>query len=167
MRASTLLSFASAGFVAYAKPTPVPQTDMTEACDVSASQFYLITASSPLCDPNSANIPMAAATSLLRPFRQAQLLLRTIGEGYLSLPTFTFSDGALHTIAGDALGQGEYPHSTIAPVEGQELQFLRDQAGDANLTLTGGFLLGVGGVTDGWKLCEGPVGDTSVVRSHS
>ena len=149
--------------VATAIPTPRPQAEVTDTCDVSASQFYLVTASSPLCDSNSSNIPMAAATSLLRPFHQSNLFLRTIDEGYNSLPQFTFSDGALHTTAGDAFGQGEYPHSTPAPVEGEELQFLRDQQGDAGLTLTGGFLLGVGGITDGWKLCEGPVGQTAVV----
>jgi hypothetical protein len=158
MKTFSIASLAIFCSIASALPTPRPQTEVLESCNVSTAQFYLITASSPLCSENSSNIPMAAATSLFAPLRQANLFLRTIEPGYLSLPIFTLSQGSLYTYTTDAVGQGNYSYSTPVPADGAELQFLRDQQGDAGLTLTGGFLLGVNGVTDGWKLCEGSFG---------
>jgi hypothetical protein len=162
MKAFTIASLALFSSLSSAIPTPKPQVDVVESCNVSSTQFYLITASSPLCSENSSNIPMAAATSLFAPLRQPNLFLRTIGPGYLSLPIFTLSEGSLYTYTTDAVGQGNYSYGTPAPAEGDELQFLRDQAGSAGLTLTGGFLLGVNGVTDGWKICEGSFGQQVV-----
>lgn len=155
-------SLALLASITAAAPTPQPQAAEIASCDVASSQFYLITASSPLCSANSSMIPMAEATSLFAPLRQPNLFLRTIGPGYLSLPTFTLSGGSLFTWASDSFGQGNFSYASAAPVEGTELQFLQGQEGNAGLTLTGGFLLGVGGVTDGWKLCEGAVGQSVV-----
>lgn len=162
MKTSTLLPLAFLTTLTTATPNPRPQLPTQEACDVSAQQFYLITASSPLCSSNSSLIPMASATSLFAPFHQQNLFLRTIGTGYNSLPLFTLENGSLKTTASDGFGLGEVVYGSPKPVEGAELEFLRDQAGNAGLTLTGGFLLGVGGVTDGWKLCKGDLGQVVV-----
>jgi hypothetical protein len=145
---------------------PRPQTEVMEGCDVSTSQFYLVTASSPLCNTNSSNIPMAAATSLFAPFHQPNLFLRTIAPGYGSLPVFTYTGGSLYTFASDAFGLGNHSYSSPPPTEGAELEFLRDSQPNAGLTLTGGFLLGMGGITDGWKLCDGAMGQSVVSFSE-
>jgi hypothetical protein len=144
---------------------PRSQADTLTDCDVSSSQFYLVTAASPMCSSTSSDIPMVSATSLFAPFHQANLFLRTTGPGYLSLPVFTLLGGSLHTFSSDGVGQGNYTYSPPAPVDGTELQFRQGEQGDVGLTLTGGFLLGVGGVTDQWTLCEGDLGQSVVCCS--
>jgi hypothetical protein len=162
MKWLALLSMALSAALTSAAPTLVLQNDVLAECDVSQGQFYLVTAASPICNSNSSNIPMASATSLFAPLHQSNLFLRTIGPGYFSLPVFTLFGGSLHTFSSDAFGQGNYTYSSLAPVESVELQLLQGEQGNAGLSLTGGFLLGVNGVMDQWTLCPGAVGQTVV-----
>ncbi|KIV99778.1 uncharacterized protein PV09_08584 [Verruconis gallopava] len=155
----SLLAFLAS--VVGALPTPQPQeASGQDDCNMSSSLFYLVTASSPMCSSNSSNLPMVSATSLFDPLHQPNFFLRTIGPGYGSLPVFTLSGGSLHTFSSDAFGQGNYTYSASRPVPGSELQFLQGDQSDAGLALKGGFLLGLGDVTDGWTLCPGAMDQT-------
>lgn len=166
MKSSILSIIASLAFYVNAIPTPQPLEARQANCNVSQGQFYLITTASPMCNSNSSNIPMASATSLFAPEEQPNFLLRTIGPGYLSLPVFTYSEGSLHTWSSNAFGQGNYTYGSLSPSGNTELQFLQDEQVNAGLNFKGGFLLGVNGVTDQWKLCDGPLGETVVCLQY-
>lgn len=157
-----LLSLAFLTSLTTAVPTPFPQNTTDTNCDVSKSQFYLVTTTSPFCSSNSSNIPFVSATSLFDPDQQSNFFLRTIGPGYLSIPVFTLNAGALYTYASNTFGQGNYTYSSAGIVDGQELQFLIGNGTDSGLELVAGYMLAVGGVMDKWRLCAGDFGETVV-----
>lgn len=166
---SSLLTLA---FLTLATAVPTPQTTTpqnttsqnttTSSCNVSNSTFYLVTTPSPFCMSNSSNIPFASATSLFEPNGQTNLTLRTIGPGYLSLPTFTFSTGTLYTYASNSFGQGNYTYSSDVVENGTEWQFAQGKTVSGGLGLVGGYLLSSGGLMDMWTLCPGALGQTVV-----
>jgi len=134
----------------------------TTSCAPPNSPFYLVTTTSPACSSNSTLLPSVSATSLFDPFQQPAYLLRLIDPGYLSLPNFTLADGALHTLSSGPLGQGSFLYNSTPPVAGTELQFQQSEQADGGLSLLEGYLLAVGGVAEGWTICNGALGQKTI-----
>jgi hypothetical protein len=131
------------------------------------TNFLLVTTTSrhPAPNGNSSLLPSVSATSLFDPYYQANFLLRTIDPGYLSLPTFTLTDGTLHTISSGPHGIGTYMYNSTKQLEGTDLQFYALEEADGNLGLEKGRLLTVDGKSEGWTLCDGELEQT-VVSNH-
>lgn len=126
------------------------------------STFFLVTTSSRSSSASSSALPSVSALSLFDPYYQPAYLLRTIDAGYGSLPTFTLSDGALHTVAAGPHGIGEFEYVSTAIAAGQPLRFLAAQQPTGGLALKQGYLLTVDGKANGWTICTGDLGQTVV-----
>ncbi|TKA72385.1 hypothetical protein B0A49_03422 [Cryomyces minteri] len=122
-----------------------------------STPFYLVTTSDKHSASASSSLKDVSATSLFDPYYQPNYLLRLIGPGYGSLPTFTLTDGVLHSPSSGPHGLGSYVYNSTAVAAGTELQFLAAAEGPGSLTLKKG-VLAVGGETDGWTICAGPLG---------
>lgn len=134
--------------------TSLSSSQPTPQCIPPTSEFYLVTTSSPSCSGNSSYLPSVAATSTFAPAHQPTLLLRTIGPGYNSLPNFTLADGTLQTISNGPFGVKTELYKSITPGEGEQLGFVAAEISGGGFSLEVGYLLAVGGDTDGWTLCE-------------
>lgn len=136
----------------------------TTNCTPPTAPFYLITTSSPSCSGNSSLLPSVAATSTFAPAHQPTLLLRTILPGYNSLPNFTLADGTLQTITDGPFGAKTQLYNSTTPAVGEQLGFVAAENPAGGLSLEGGYLLAVGGETQGWTLCT--TSGESVVSCH-
>ncbi|KAK4495895.1 hypothetical protein PRZ48_013163 [Zasmidium cellare] len=120
--------------------------------------FYLVTTSSPAFFSNTRALPDVNATSLFDPymFHNTAYYLRLIGPGYGSLPCFSLVDGFLTTNVTGPHGQGKYQYWSHSVSEHVPFWF-NDQlvTGGRTLTLEKGFLLGVEGDVEGWRVCPG------------
>jgi hypothetical protein len=125
------------------------------SCSPPTSPFYLVTTTYSSCSSNSSLLPNVSATSTFAPAHQPTLLLRTIAPGYFSLPNFTFADGSLHTISDGPFGAQTQLYNSTTPGVGDELGFAAAGERNGTLSLVGGYLLAVGGDTEGWTLCVG------------
>jgi hypothetical protein len=154
--------------LATALPTTTPPTNYTSANNttpLNPTNFYLLTTPSPLKSPqnNSSLLPSASLTSLFDPLSQTTYLLRLIGPGYNSLPQFNLTaDGTLETEAAGPHGVGEFEYNSTRVRAGEDLMFEAKEQGKGNLGLEEGFLLSVGGEVEGWRVCEGDLGQQVV-----
>jgi hypothetical protein len=89
------------------------------------------------------------------PYYQPNVLLRLIGPGYGSLPTFALSEGTLQTWSSGPHGIGNYLYNSTTVTAGTELQFLASVQPAGNIALDSGYLLTVGGEKEGWTICNG------------
>jgi hypothetical protein len=126
------------------------------------TNFYLLTTTSCEIPANASLLPNVSATSLFDPFAQTNYLLRLIGPGYNSLPLFNLIDGTLETEAAGPHGVGEFEYESTRVTAGEELLFAPEVQPKGNLGLEGGFLLTVGGKRQGWRICEGSLGQLVV-----
>lgn len=158
--------------LATALPTTTPPTNYTPANNTTTAQnptnFYLLTTTSPTQNTNSSLLPSASPTSLFDPLSQTTYLLRLIGPGYNSLPQFNLTaDGTLETEAAGPHGVGEFEYNSTRVRAGEDLMFeAKEQPKGGNLGLEDGFLLSVGGEVEGWRVCEGDLGQ-QVVSAYS
>lgn len=158
--------------LATALPTTTTTTDYTTSSNSTNSTsspltyFYLLTTTSPTRNTNSSLLPSVSATSLFDPLAQTTYLLRLIGPGYNFLPQFNLtSDGTLETEAAGPHGIGEFEYNSTRVHAGEDLTFAPQAQPKGNLGLEGGFLLSVGGETEGWRVCEGELGQQVVSLS--
>jgi hypothetical protein len=127
------------------------------------TNFLLLTTTSPPTKlGNSSLLPSVSATSLFDPLAQTNYLLRLIGPGYNSLPRFNLTDGTLETEAAGPHGIGEFEYNSTRVRAGEDLMFAPQAQPKGNLGLADGFLLTVGGEREGWKICEGDLGQQVV-----
>jgi hypothetical protein len=122
------------------------------------TNFYLVTTTSSTRSGNSSLLPNVSATSLFDPLAQTNYLLRLIGPGYNSLPLFNLTDGTLETEAAGPHGIGEFEYNSTRVRAGEDLMFAPAAQPKGNLGLEDGFLLTVGGETEGWRVCAGDLG---------
>lgn len=122
------------------------------------ANFLLVTTNQCESAHKSSALANVSATSLFDPFDQSTYLLRLIGPGYNSLPTFNLTNGDLNTQAEEpeAIGEAVY-NSTGAVTAGAELGFTPSTEPAGNLGLKDGYLLTVGGQEKGWTICDGPL----------
>lgn len=133
-------------------------------CTPPTTPFFLVTTWTPTCVENSTSLPDASAISLYDPNHQTTLVLRTILPGYMSLPNFTLTDGALQTIASGPFGATTQLYNSTTLAAGQALGFAAAANPAAGLSLEAGYLLANGGETEGWTLCT--VSGETVVSTH-
>jgi hypothetical protein len=126
------------------------------------TNFLLLTTTSPTKTGNSSLLPFVSASSLFDPLAQTNYLLRLIGPGYNSLPRFNLTDGTLETEAAGPHGIGEFEYNSTRVRAGEDLMFVPQAQPKGNLGLADGFLLTVGGEKEGWKICEGDLGQQVV-----
>lgn len=142
-------------------PNPANNTNTSNPL----TNFYLLTTTSPTKSPtgNSSLLPSVSATSLFDPLARTTYLLRLIGPGYNSLPQFNLTaDGTLETEAAGPHGVGEFEYNSTRVRAGDDLTFAPQAQPKGNLGLEEGFLLSVGGETEGWRVCEGDLGQQVV-----
>lgn len=158
-------------FAALATAIPTTTTDYTTCSNPTnntsppLTNFYLLTTTSSTQSPrgNSSLLPSVSATSLFDPLAQTTYLLRLIGPGYNSLPQFNLTaDGTLETEAAGPHGIGEFEFNSTRVHAGEDLTFAPQAQPKGNLGLEEGFLLSVGGETEGWRVCEGDLGQQVV-----
>lgn len=130
------------------------------------TNFLLVTTSSGEPKANSSLLPAVSATSLFDPYYQTNFLLRLIGPGYGSLPRFNLTSGTLESLAAGPHGIGEFEYNSTVVRTGEELQFAPSKQPAGNLGLRGGYLLTVGGVAEGWKVCDGELEQSVVSPYH-
>lgn len=154
MKASLLLATLSAGL---SSASPIPSQNLTN--------FLLVTTTCPEHSVNSSLLPNVNATSLFDPAKQETFLLRLIAPGYGSLPRFNISNSTLQTESYGPIGftLEEYDSTTVT--SGDELGFLPAVRTKGNLGLKDGYLLSVGGETEGWTICDGAIGQSVVCSS--
>ncbi|KAM0703357.1 hypothetical protein Q7P35_009296 [Cladosporium inversicolor] len=128
------------------------------------TNFYLLTSPLPLKSPsnNSSLLSSVSATSLFDPLAQTNYLLRVIGPGYNSLPQFNLTDGTLETEAAGPHGVGEFEYNSTRVRAGEDLMFAPAAQPKGNLGLVDGYLLSVGGKSEGWRVCDGDLGQQVV-----
>lgn len=130
------------------------------------TNFLLLTTTSATqpTSKNTTHLPSVNATSLFDPLAQTNYFLRLTGPGYNSLPRFNLtSSGTLETEAAGPHGIGEFEYNSTRVMAGEELMFApEEQEKKGNLGLEGGFLLTVGGEREGWRVCEGELGQSVV-----
>ena len=154
----SILLFAT---LATALPTTTPTNYTTPSNNTSTppiTNFYLLTSPSPTQNTNSS----VSLTSLFDPLARATYLLRLIGPGYNSLPQFNLTDGTLETKAAGPHGVGEFEYNSTRVRAGEDLMFAPKVQPKGNLGLVDGFLLSVGGDSEGWRVCEGDLGQQVV-----
>jgi hypothetical protein len=135
----------------------------TNSTSSPLTYFYLLTTTSPTRNTNSSLLPSVSATSLFDPLAQTTYLLRLIGPGYNSLPQFNLTaDGTLETEAAGPHGVGEFEYNSTRVRAGEDLKFEAKEQPKGNLGLADGFLLTVGGESEGWTICEGDLGQQVV-----
>ena len=145
--------------------SPNPANNTTVNTSNHLTNFYLLTTTSPTKSPtgNSSLLPSVSATSLFDPLARTTYLLRLIGPGYNSLPQFNLTaDGTLETEAAGPHGVGEFEYNSTRVRAGEDLTFAPQAQPKGNLGLEEGFLLSVGGETEGWRVCEGDLGQQVV-----
>ncbi|KAF2178793.1 hypothetical protein K469DRAFT_717772 [Zopfia rhizophila CBS 207.26] len=130
-------------------------TSVTTALPTELKDFLLVTTDQAEPSINSSNLRAVSATSLFDPYKQPALLLRLIGPGYNSLPTFNLNSGTLQTISTGPTGTDEYLYNSTKVQSCQELQFLASEQPAGNLGLDQGYLLAVDGEREGWTICLG------------
>ena len=149
--------------LATALPTTTPPTDSTNNTSNPLTNFYLLTTTSLTQNSNTSLLPSVSATSLFDPLAQTPYLLRLIGPGYNSLPQFNLStDGTLETETAGPHGIGEFEYNSTRVRSGEDLKFAPEAQPKGNLGLEDGYLLTVGGETEGWRICEGELGQQVV-----
>lgn len=162
---STLLTTLAASTLnlATALPTTANTTNNNEK---NPTNFLLLTTTSATqpTSKNTTHLPSVNATSLFDPLAQTNYFLRLIGPGYNSLPRFNLtSSGTLETEAVGPHGIGEFEYNSTRVRAGEELMFApEEQEKKGNLGLEAGFLLTVGGEREGWRVCEGELGQSVV-----
>lgn len=148
--------------------TALPTTTNYKSLDTNTntstplSNFYLLTTTSSTQNTNSSLLPSVSATSLFDPLAQTTYLLRLLGPGYNSLPRFNLTDGTLETEAAGPHGIGEFEYNSTRVRAGEDLKFAPAAQPKGNLGLVDGFLLSVGGESEGWRVCEGEMGQQVV-----
>jgi hypothetical protein len=150
-------------------PLPTNYTPANNTTTLNPTNFYLLTTTSPTQSPgNSSLLPSASLTSLFDPLSQTTYLLRLIGPGYNSLPQFNLtSDGTLETEAAGPHGVGEFEYNSTRVRAGEDLMFEAKEQGKGNLGLEDGYLLAVGGKSEGWTVCQGDLGQQVVSSCYS
>lgn len=150
--------------LATALPTTPPPTNYINNASTPLTNFYLLTSPSPLKSPsnNSSLLSSVSATSLFDPLAQTNYLLRVIGPGYNSLPQFNLTDGTLETEAAGPHGVGEFEYNSTRVRAGEDLMFAPAAQPKGNLGLVDGYLLSVGGKSEGWRVCDGDLGQQVV-----
>lgn len=149
--------------IAVTSARPALQTSSPQMTD-----FYLVTTSQHAphgAKHNSSHLANVSATSLFDPFNQMPYLLRQIGPGYNSLPTFNLTDGTLHSLAYGIEASGPYVYNSTSTKEGEDLTFLPEKEGKGELALVNGYLLTHGGHGEGWTICPGDLGEQVVSLS--
>ena len=126
------------------------------------TNFYLVTTTSCERAANSSWLENVSATSLFDPYDQATFLLRLIEPGYGSLPKFNLSQAILHSFADPPASFTPAKYNSTRVVAGAKLGFDDAPESNGNLGLEQGFLLTVGGVSEGWTICEGPLEESVV-----
>lgn len=165
MQLATIL-LASLSTLATALPTNYTAPPNTGNNTANPANFFLVTTTSATKMGNSSLLPDVSATSLFDPIAQTEYFLRLIGPGYNSLPVFNLTDGTLETEAAGPHGVGEFEYNSTRVSAGEDLMFAPAAQPKGNLGLADGFLLTVGGQSEGWKICEGDLGQ-QVVSSRS
>lgn len=147
-----------------ATSAPTNNTSPKNSTDEHPTNFLLLTTTSPTTPQNTSLLPSVNATSLFDPLAQSNYLLRLTGPGYNSLPRFNLTtSGTLETFASGPHGIGEFEYDSARVRAGEELAFEQEGEGKrGNLALEDGYLLTVGGQREGWKICEGDVGQLVV-----
>ena len=163
MHLSTIL-FAT---LATALPTNYTTPPNSGNNTINPTNFYLVTTTSSTKPGNSSLLPAVSATSLFDPLAQTNYLLRLIGPGYNSLPLFNLTDGTLETEAAGPHGVGEFEYNSTRVSAGEDLMFAPAVQPKGNLGLADGFLLTVGGESEGWTVCAGDLGQQVVSSSLS
>lgn len=154
--------------LATALPTTPPTNSTTSSypsnnnTSTPLTNFYLLTSPSPAQSTNSSLLPSVSATSLFDPLAQTNYLLRLIGPGYNSLPQFNLTDGTLETEAAGPHGVGEFEYNSTRVRAGEDLMFAPATQPKGNLGLVDGYLLSVGGESEGWRVCDGDLGQQVV-----
>lgn len=149
--------------LATALPTNYSNPSASPDAKNNPTNFLLLTTTSPDPRTNSTLLPNANLTSLFDPLAQTNYLLRLTGPGYNTLPRFNLtSGGTLETEAAGPHGVGEFEYNSTRVAAGEELMFAPAKQGKGNLALEGGFLLTVGGEREGWRVCEGDLGQQVV-----
>jgi hypothetical protein len=144
------------------------------ALPTELKDFLLVTTSQAVASDNTAELKAVSATSLFvsfaivsksnqtdilqDPFNQPALVLRLTGPGYMSLPTFTLTEGTLSSIATAPFNGGKKRYNSTIVAEGKELQFLASVQPKGNMALNDGYLLTVDGEQEGWAICDGALG---------
>ncbi|EPS40504.1 hypothetical protein H072_5634 [Dactylellina haptotyla CBS 200.50] len=127
------------------------------------TNFYLVTSSQSVPCSNSANLADASAISTFDPYYQENFLLRKIGPGYGSLPTFNLKRGNLETIASLPHGGPLATYTTLRPKVNTELMFNpAPTTARGPLTIRDG-LVGYHGINDRWYNCPGDFGEQVIV----
>jgi hypothetical protein len=158
-----LAALATALPTATTNSTSTPYTDANNTTPQNLINFYLLTTTSSTRNTNSSLLPSASPTSLFDPLSQTTYLLRLIGPGYNSLPQFNLTeDGTLETEAAGPHGIGEFEYNSTRVRAGEDLMFEAKEQGKGNLGLVDGYLLSVGGEVEGWRICEGDLGQQVV-----
>lgn len=146
--ATTLVSLASAAPATKFKDVTTP--------------FYLVTTTQSTSNSHSSKLKNVSATTVFAPYYQPNLLLREIEPGYGSLPTWTLTNGTLHTTQAGPHGIGSYVYNSTSVQAGGELQFLAQSEPNSGFALKSGYLLTINGTEKGWTLCTGDLGQTVV-----
>ncbi|KAI5271968.1 hypothetical protein E4T47_04739 [Aureobasidium subglaciale] len=151
MRLSILALAASVAALATASPTrrvgsKIPVINSTQP-------FYLLTTNTRDYAKESSSLTNVSLTTLFSPYYQPNYLLRLLAPGYGGVSAFTFSEGVLHTPQTGAHGVGNFIFNSSEVHTSSELQFRAQFEGSGDLTLEGGYLLGVNGTVDGWTIC--------------
>ncbi|KAF2165706.1 hypothetical protein M409DRAFT_23996 [Zasmidium cellare ATCC 36951] len=131
---------------------------LTATAASTLTDFFLVTTSSPAKFSNIRALPDVNATSLFDPymFYNSAYFLRLIGPGYGSLPCFSLIDGFLTTDVTGPHGQGKYQYWSHSVSEHLPFWFNDGLVtGGRTLSLENGFLLGVEGDVEGWRVCPG------------
>ncbi|KAK4964399.1 hypothetical protein LTR66_012308 [Elasticomyces elasticus] len=157
MKALLTLAFTLALSVVSAAPAPAPAVPSP-----AQIPFYLVTTSQSHRATSPSSLKNVSATSLFDPYYQPNYLLRLTGPGYLSLSTFTLSNGTLHTTQSGPHGIGTFEYNSTAVVAGSDLQFAPAPQRAGNLALKKGYLLTVDGKEKGWTICAGQLGQAVV-----
>ena len=145
-------------------------TSTTNTTTPTPQNFLLLTTTSPHQpqeEKNTSTLPTVSATSLFDPLSNPTYLLRLIAPGYNSLPRFNLTrDGKLETESLGPHGVGEFEYNSTRVRAGEDLKFSSEegaeQARKGNLGLRDGFLLTVGGEAEGWRVCDGELGQRVV-----
>jgi hypothetical protein len=163
MRFSTAFLLAAGVSLCAALPTELKDfllvtTSQAVASDNTA-ELKAVSATSLFVHPPSSRVLKSTLTYILQdPFNQPALVLRLTGPGYMSLPTFTLTDGTLSSIATAPFNGGKKRYNSTIVAEGKELQFLASVQPKGNMALNDGYLLTVDGEQEGWAICDGALG---------
>jgi len=157
-------------------------TSLVAALPMELTEFFLVTSDQATPSANSSQLrgvhattPYVSALALARilppaklsqaedPISQSTLLLRLIGPGYNILPNFTLADGVLSTVTSGPHNIGSYKYNSTTVTTNSQLQFVARPMTNGNVGLKDGYLLSVGGESEGWTICDSVTGPDVLV----